>query len=103
MFKTMIFLKRHASLSRDAFREWWLVNHRPLAEKLPGLHTHTFNLLPDGAPYDAVVEQYFTTHEAMTGCYDSDAGRAVAADSAAYTAERVRLIVDFHDFKITAR
>jgi uncharacterized protein (TIGR02118 family) len=102
VFKAIIFLKRRGDLSREAFRRWWLIAHRPLAEKLPGLAAHSFNLLPEGAPYDAVVEQYFHSHEAMTGCYDSEAGRAVAADSAGHISERLRLVVEAHDFEVAS-
>jgi uncharacterized protein (TIGR02118 family) len=93
LVKAMIFLARRPDLSREAFRDWWLGSHRTLAEMLPGLRRHAFNLLADG-PYDAVVEQWFDTAQAMANCYDTDAGKAVVADSAAHTASRRRVVVD---------
>lgn len=99
LVKAMIFLKRRAGLSREAFRDWWLGTHRTLAEGLPGLRRHAFNLLEDG-PYDAVVEQWFDTTGAMVACYDTDAGKAVIANSAAHTANRKRVVVEEFAFDV---
>lgn len=100
--KAMIFLKRRPDMSAAAFHAWWLTDHRQLAERLPGLVRHSFNALPDGAPYDAVVEQWFETASLMNACYGSDAGRAVAADSSAHTLLRIRVVADAHDFEMPA-
>lgn len=102
MYKALIFLKRRPDLSRAAFREWWLDRHRPLAEKLPGLSSHAFHMLPADAPYDAVVEQTFETLEVMNAGYDTAEGRAVVADSSAHTSDRLRMVVESHTFQIAA-
>ncbi len=94
MVKMMIFLKRGEGITREAFADWWLNRHRPLAEGLAGLRRHAFNLLPEGSPFDAVVEQWFETTADATGCYDTPEGRAVAADSQAQVSLRVRLAAD---------
>lgn len=100
--KAMIFLTRRDGLTREAFLDWWLTQHRAMAERLPGLRRHTFNLLAEDAPYDAVVEQWFESPEAMSAAYATDLGRAVAADSGAHTKTRIRTIVDAFDFEIAA-
>ena len=100
MHKAVIFLTRRGGLSREDFRTWWLDSHRPLAEQLPGLRRHTLNLLPEGAPCDAVVEQWFETREALESAYQSAAGQAVAADSAAHISSRTRLVVEEHAFTL---
>ncbi len=100
LVKAMIFLSRRPDLSREAFRDWWLGRHRALAEKLPGLKRHAFNLLADG-PYDAVVEQWFETAEAMAASYDTEAGKAVVADSAVHISNRKRVIVEEFAFEIS--
>lgn len=97
----MIFLTRRQDMSREAFADWWLGPHRVLAEKLPGLRRHAFNLLPDGAPYDAVVEQWFASVEDLSGAYATPAGQAVAADSAQHVASRHRTLVEEHTFAVT--
>lgn len=101
LVKSMIFLARRADLSREAFRDWWLGPHRALAERLPGLRRHAFNLLTDG-PYDAVVEQWFETEDAMAACYATNAGKAVVADSAANTSNRSRVVVEEFAFDVPA-
>jgi len=87
----MIFLSRAERLDRQAFADWWLERHKPLAERLPGLQRHCFNLLPEGAPFDAVVEQWFADEAAAVACYDTPEGRAVAEDSAAHVRFRLRV------------
>ncbi len=99
--KAMIFLKRRPELPAADFRAWWLSRHRQLAERLPGLVRHSFNALPEGAPYDAVVEQWFETAELMNGCYATEAGLAVMADSAEHTSLRIRVVADAHDFAVS--
>ncbi len=96
--KAMIFLSRRADLSREAFADWWLNSHRPLAAQLPGLVRHTFNLLPDDAPFDAIVEQWFVSAQAAAACYDSPQGQAVAEDSKRHLEGRVRMLVEEHEF-----
>lgn len=101
--KAMIFLTRHPGTTREAFCNWWLGEHRALAEKLPGLRHHTLNLLPEGSPYDAVVEQWFDSAEALETAYQCEAGRAVAADSSAHVSSRQRLAVSEHAFDLTEK
>lgn len=100
MVKMMIFLKRRPDLSHASFARWWLDQHRPMAERLPGLRRHCFNLLPEGSPYDAVVEQWFDTEEAADAAYAGATGRDVAADSLAHVSDRSRVKVEAHDYVI---
>jgi uncharacterized protein (TIGR02118 family) len=100
MHKAIIFLTRASGISREAFRQWWLEEHRPLAEQLPGLERHAFNLLDEGSPYDAVVEQWFATLEDLRHAYESPAGRAVAADSLSKVSHRLRLIAEEFTFTV---
>jgi uncharacterized protein (TIGR02118 family) len=100
MAKMMIFLKRRADLSQASFARWWLDRHRPMAERLPGLRRHSFNLLPDGSPFDAVVEQWFDSLEAAETAYAGVTGGEVAADSLAHVSDRLRVGVEAHDFRL---
>lgn len=45
--KRMGILQRHADLSAEAFRRWWLEVHGPVAAKLPGLEGYFQNLTYD--------------------------------------------------------
>jgi uncharacterized protein (TIGR02118 family) len=100
MVKMMIFLKRREGMTREAFADWWLGRHRRLAERLVGLRRHCFNLLPDGGPYDAVVEQWFETEADAAGCYETPEGRAVAADSLEAVSARLRVGVEEWAFAV---
>ncbi len=44
MFKAMILLKRKAESNHAEFSQWWLNQHKPLAEQLPGVKAVVINL-----------------------------------------------------------
>lgn len=95
MFKAIILLTRKDDMSREAFRDWMLVGHSPLARQLPGLRKLVFNIVEnDDAPYDGVSELWFDSQEAFTAAYATEIGKAVAADSLAHVTARIRLLVD---------
>ncbi len=99
MFKAMIFLTRREDLSPEAFRRWWLEEHRPLALGLPGLRRMVINLVdecPDGG-IDGISELWFDSREAFVEAYATDHGKAVAADSMAHVQSRVRYFVTEHE------
>jgi uncharacterized protein (TIGR02118 family) len=100
MYKAVIFLTRSKDLTREQFRSWWIDRHRLLAEALPGLRRHTFNLLPEGAPCDVLVEQWFDSADALEQAYQSPAGQRVVADSIAHVSSRTRVRVEEHAFEL---
>lgn len=82
----------------DAFDEHYLGVHMPLAAKLPGLQraeTGRFVEAPDGGDvsYYRTAELYFADAEALQAAFDSDEGRAVAADYRSIAPEGSRLLV----------
>ena len=98
MFKAIILLTRREGMSREAFREWWIEQHAPLARQLPGVRDACFNLVaegPDEAP-DGISELWFDSQEAFEAAYATDIGQRVAADSMANVAGRQRLFVHEH-------
>jgi len=101
MFKAMILLKRKQDTSQEEFADWWLVRHRPLAEKLPGLKRAVFNLndAASGDDFDGVSELWFDSQADFEEAYQSEIGSAVAADSIANVGERTRLFVTEHIIK----
>ncbi|HEV2364305.1 MAG TPA: EthD domain-containing protein [Caulobacteraceae bacterium] len=101
MVKVMIFLTRKDGMGRQDFAAWWLGPHRAMAERLEGLRRMCFNLLPEGGPCDAVVEQWFDDEAAAERCYQTRLGREVAADSAAHVSARQRLVVEAHEFSVS--
>jgi uncharacterized protein (TIGR02118 family) len=96
MFKAIILLTRREDMSAEAFADWWLVRHAPLARTLPGLRRLTFNLVTNGGSIDGVSELWFDSQAAFEAAYTSEIGKAVAADSLAHVGRRERLFVDEH-------
>lgn len=89
--KVMVGLVRRDDMSREDFRRWWLQDHAPLARTLPGVRRIRFNVLDDGAPFDGIAELWFDSAEAADAAYATEIGKAVAADSIAHVASRVRI------------
>ncbi len=104
MFKAVILLTRRADLTHDQFAEWWLVDHAPLAAQLPGVRRLCFNLVDptgeaavDDAAPDGVSELWFDSKADFESAYATEIGMAVAADSMAHLASRVRMLVTEHE------
>src|SRR3546814_14614589 len=89
MIKAVILLKRRDGMSLQAFSDWLLKDHVPLALKLDGLKRYQVNIAqtPDGA-YDGVSELWFDSEDAMLAAYGTEHGKAVAADSPAHVTSR---------------
>lgn len=99
MFKAIILLTRRADMTHEQFADWWLVEHAPRAAQLPGVRRLCFNLVEpgeEGAP-DGVSELWFDSKDDFEAAYATDTGKAVAADSLAHLASRVRLLVTEHE------
>lgn len=92
--KVMVGLVRREDMSREGFLHWWLEEHAPLARTLPGVRSIRFNVLDEGAPFDGIAELWFDSSEAADAAYATEIGKAVAADSIAHVASRVRMISD---------
>jgi uncharacterized protein (TIGR02118 family) len=95
--KVMVGLVRRDDMSREDFRQWWLEEHAPLARTLPGVRRIRFNVLDEGAPFDGIAELWFDSAEAADAAYTTEIGKAVAADSIAHVASRVRMLADEHE------
>ena len=97
MFKAIILLKRGETMSHDDFKTWWLVDHSKKAATLPGVRKIIFNLAADGSSFDGISELWFDSKEAFEAAYESEIGKAVAADSMAHLADRQRIFVTEND------
>jgi uncharacterized protein (TIGR02118 family) len=95
MFKAMILLTKRPDLTTEEFRRWWLEEHRPLALGLPGLRRMVVNMVDEGPEggFDGVSELWFDSRADFEAAYATDHGKAVAADSMAHNASRVRYFV----------
>jgi uncharacterized protein (TIGR02118 family) len=97
MFKAVILLKRGETMSHEDFKTWWLVDHSKKAATLPGVRKIVFNLAADGSSFDGISELWFDSKEAFEAAYESEIGKAVAADSIAHLADRQRIFVTEND------
>jgi uncharacterized protein (TIGR02118 family) len=97
MFKAIILLKRGEDMSYEDFKKWWLVDHSGKAAQLPGVRKIVFNLTDDGSAYDGVSELWFDSKEDFVAAYETEIGKAVAADSLAHLSARERMFVVEND------
>src|ERR671922_1060242 len=98
MQRVVIYLKRRTDLLQPAFFDWWLGQHRALAEQLPRLRRYTISLAadaPDG-PFDGMAELWFDDLAATDAAFASPAGQAARADADAHVAQRERLNLTEH-------
>lgn len=97
MLKVLSLMKRKEGMSHAEFRNWALVDHPPLAKKIPGLLGYRMNALlmetPD-APYDAISEMWFESAETRAAAMATDAGKAAGADAVAHAASRFHFIAE---------
>jgi uncharacterized protein (TIGR02118 family) len=94
----VIYLKRRADLPRPLFFDWWLGQHRALAEQLPGLRRYIISLAADAqeGPFDGMAELWFDDLAAADAAFASPAGKMVRADADAHVARRERLNLTEH-------
>jgi uncharacterized protein (TIGR02118 family) len=90
--RVVIYLKRRTDLPQPVFFDWWLGQHRALAEQLPGLRRYIISLadVQDG-PFDGMAELWFDDLATADAAVTSPAGRAARADADAHVARRERL------------
>jgi uncharacterized protein (TIGR02118 family) len=98
MQRVNFYLKRRADLTRPGFFDWWLGQHRELAEKLPGLRHYIISLAADDqeGPFDGMAELWFDDLAAADAAFASPAGQAAHADARAYVARLERLPLTEH-------
>jgi uncharacterized protein (TIGR02118 family) len=100
MVKLVCLINRPAGTTAEAFREWWLGHHAPLAARLPGLRRYVISLsqpVAGGeAPYDGVAELWFDSQEAMESAFASPAGQEVSREDADCIGARVAFVTEEH-------
>lgn len=83
MMKMVILLDRKEGWSHEEFREYWVEEHAPLVEDLPGVRKYVTSLPtdPERSDHDGVAELYFDDEAALAEAFDSEAGRRLQADA----------------------
>lgn len=97
MIKLVALVRRRPDLDLQAFREYWLTTHAPLAAAIPGMRGYRINIAGDpgaqsAAPYDGSAEIWFEDRAAMEAGLGSDAGR-IAGEDTVHFAESIEFLV----------
>ena len=81
---------------RDAFEQYYVTKHLPLAAKLPGLRrsSYSFGVSGQASPYFAIFEADFDSREDLIAGMSSPEGQAVEADVPNY-ASAGAVVVDY--------
>ena len=66
-YRRSILLTRREDMTHEEFRDYWLDEHAPLVEEMPGVarYTATLPTAPDHAEFDGLADLYFTDRDAM--------------------------------------
>lgn len=88
-------------MGQQAFRDYWLTVHAPLAAAIPGMLGYRINIAGDPgaqppAPYDGSAEIWFDDRAAMEAGLASEQGRVAGADTAHFTAAITFLVTEEH-------
>lgn len=100
MYRVHIWVRKKAELEVDAFRDYWLDRHAPIArdgyEHLKGYVVHLVTRVPSGqqAPYDGVATLTWDSREDFSADMKSDAAKRGAEDLEAFAAESGLLFVE---------
>lgn len=83
MRKLVNLLVRQDGLSHEEFRDYWLNEHAPLAEALPGVTEYATSVPidPEEAAYDGIAELYIETDTTVADVFASETGQRLQADT----------------------
>ena len=94
-------VRKRPDLSGEAFRDYWLRVHAPLAAAIPGMRGYRINIAGDPgqllpAPYDGSAEIWFDDRAAMRAGLASPEGEVAGADTARFAQSVEFLVTDEH-------
>ena len=83
MRKLVNLLVRKDGMSHEEFREYWLNEHAPMAEDLPGVAKYTTSLPgdPEKSAYDGIAELYLEDGVDVATVFSSEAGKKIQEDT----------------------
>lgn len=101
MIKLVALVRKKPEMSRDAFRDYWLGTHAPLAAAIPGMRGYRINIAGDPggqppAPYDGSAEIWFDDRAAMEAGLGSPEGAVAGADTARFANAIEFLVTEEH-------
>lgn len=85
----------------EAFRDYWLGTHAPLAAAIPGMRGYRINIAGDpgamaAASYDGSAEIWFDDRPAMEAGLGSPQGKVAGDDTAHFTESIAFLVTEEH-------
>jgi uncharacterized protein (TIGR02118 family) len=101
LIKLVALVKKRSDLSVEAFRDYWLETHAPLAAAIPGMRGYRINIAGDPgaqppAPYDGSAEIWFDDRAAMEAGLGSAEGAIAGGDTAHFTSGIEFLVTEEH-------
>ena len=83
MRKAVNLLVRREEMTHEEFVEYWLEEHAPMAESLPGIRKYTTSLPadPERAAYDGIAELYLESETTVNEVFSTEAGERLQADT----------------------
>lgn len=101
MIKLVALVTKKEGLSRDAFRDYWIRSHAPLARRIPGMRGYRINVAGNPgnmppAPYDGSAEIWFEDRASMEAGLSSPQGEIAGADTDRFAESVTFLVCDEH-------
>jgi len=102
MVKLIALLKRKPELSREAFKQRWLIEHTKLSAQLPECREYRINIALDHQPdgdgveplYDGTAELWWDSVETMERCFTTEIAGLAGADADAFCDLRVHIFTE---------
>lgn len=84
MRKVVNLLVRAEEMTHEEFADYWLNEHAPLAESLPGVWQYSTSLPadPEKAAYDGIAELYLEDETSVGEVFSTETGEHIQADTA---------------------
>ncbi|MFQ6549458.1 EthD family reductase [Aestuariibius sp. 2305UL40-4] len=97
MIKLVALVRKKSGMTREAFRDYWVGTHAPLAAAIPGMRGYRINVAGDpgdleSAEYDGSAEIWFDNRAAMEAGLASTQG-VIAGDDTAHFTESIEFLV----------
>lgn len=101
MIKLVALVRRKFDLSKEAFADYWVNVHAPLAAAIPGMRGYRINIAGDAggmpaAAYDGSAEIWFDSREAMQAGLASPENDIAAKDTENFLDHLEFLVTDEH-------
>lgn len=83
MRKIVNLLVRQEDMTHETFVDYWLNEHAPIAESLPGVNRYATSVPadPNQATYDGIAELYIESSTDISDVFASETGQRIQADT----------------------